>query len=524
MNWRKILASLDKTEFCAILPSLYLSAIPRGEITSKLKESIIYNYDPNDCPDKAFLLKLFHKYSDKLEWNTIFPTPESIDINPEKALKKIFASTKQSRKDDIDIVDPCSSGRSLFSHQLTVIRRLESYRKSGKRAAMVHLPTGVGKTRTAIRFVVNTLLSQDKPSAVIWLASRSELLEQASEEFNEAWKVSGDRNVASIRYYGNADIDASQASKNDTIILFASFQKLRAKCHAGPDNFFGIFEKNILCVVDEAHQSTAPSYLEVIECCKNWNPRECFLLGLSATPGRTWSDISKDEKVASLYEGNKITLTLPNENNPVQALISMGYLSRPKYFRIDFNSKDVDDHVQQHIDLQSEEEYSTNIYDALGAYIERNKEIADLVYNALESRSRAIVFMPTILSCKIVSLLLAIKSIQSYVVTGSTGNNERRYAYNNFSTSSSRKIVLLNHSVLTAGFDAPKTDCVIIARPTKSLVSYSQMVGRGLRGPLAGGTETCDVYTLVDLQLPGFSSVVDAFMNWEDVWSKPRTL
>ena len=523
MNWQKILASLEESEFIAILPSLYLSAIPGGKITTQIKEAIISNYDPNDCPDKVFLLKLFYKYSDKLEWNTIFPTSESIGTNPEKALKKIFVNSDHPRKNDLEIVDPCTSGRSLFSHQLTVVRQLESYRKAGKRAAMVHLPTGVGKTRTAIRFVVNTLLSQDKPSAVVWLASRSELLEQASEEFNEAWKVSGDRNVASIRYYGIADIDANVASKHDTIILFASFQKLRAKCHAGSDNFFSIFEKNVLCVVDESHQSTAPSYLEVIECCKNWNPRECFLLGLSATPGRTWADISQDEKVARLYEGNKITLTLPNENNPVQALITMGYLSRPNYYRINFNIDDSDAEAPESNALQREDEFSANIYDVLGSYIERNKEIADLVVSSLASRNRAIVFMPTILSCKVVSLLLAIKSVQSHIITGSTGNNERKYAYSNFSTSSSRKIVLLNHSVLTAGFDAPKTDCVIIARPTKSLVSYSQMVGRGLRGPLAGGTETCDVYTLVDLQLPGFSSVVDAFMNWEDVWSNPNT-
>ena len=59
----------------------------------------------------------------------------------------------------------------------------------------------------------------------------------------------------------------------------------------------------------------------------------------------------------------------------------------------------------------------------------------------------------------------------------------------------------------------------MIARPTKSLVLYSQMVGRAVRGPKAGGTETCEVVTVVDTTLPGFGDIGQAFLNWEDVWT-----
>lgn len=41
--------------------------------------------------------------------------------------------------------------------------------------------------------------------------------------------------------------------------------------------------------------------------------------------------------------------------------------------------------------------------------------------------------------------------------------------------------VLVNAMVLTRGFDAPKTSCVIIGRPTKSVNLGVQMAGRGLR-------------------------------------------
>jgi hypothetical protein len=57
---------------------------------------------------------------------------------------------------------------------------------------------------------------------------------------------------------------------------------------------------------------------------------------------------------------------------------------------------------------------------------------------------------------------------------------------------------LCNYGVLTTGFDAPKIRAVIIARPTTSVVLYEQMIGRGMRGPLNGGTEECQVIDLQD--------------------------
>ena len=47
---------------------------------------------------------------------------------------------------------------------------------------------------------------------------------------------------------------------------------------------------------------------------------------------------------------------------------------------------------------------------------------------------------------------------------------------------------LFNYGVLTTGFDAPKTEYIVICRPTTSVVLYEQIVGRGLRGPKIGGT------------------------------------
>jgi superfamily II DNA or RNA helicase len=51
--------------------------------------------------------------------------------------------------------------------------------------------------------------------------------------------------------------------------------------------------------------------------------------------------------------------------------------------------------------------------------------------------------------------------------------------------------VLCNVGVLTKGFDAPETSCVVLARPTKSLMLHYQMIGRGLR--TASGKNDCIV-------------------------------
>jgi superfamily II DNA or RNA helicase len=80
--------------------------------------------------------------------------------------------------------------------------------------------------------------------------------------------------------------------------------------------------------------------------------------------------------------------------------------------------------------------------------------------------------------------------------------------------------ILCNFGVLTTGFDAPRTSAALIARPTLSLVLYSQMVGRAMRGRAAGGNSSCEIVTVVDTSLKGFDSITDAFSNWEDVWEE----
>ena len=132
---------------------------------------------------------------------------------------------------------------------------------------------------------------------------------------------------------------------------------------------------------------------------------------------------------------------------------------------------------------------------------------------------RIILFGASVRHAELLAAAFLALEIEAHVVTGKTATVARARAIEKFRQVSSRPMILCNFGVLTTGFDAPNTSAAIIARPTRSLVLFSQMVGRATRGPKAGGNETCAISTVVDIDLPGFGDVADAFTNWEDVWN-----
>ncbi len=81
--------------------------------------------------------------------------------------------------------------------------------------------------------------------------------------------------------------------------------------------------------------------------------------------------------------------------------------------------------------------------------------------------------------------------------------------------------VLTRIGVLAAGFDAPKVAAVVITRPTMSAALYEQMVGRGLRGPLNGGTKRCRV---IDVQDDGLPEGILSYARVIDRWTSPRAV
>ena len=109
-------------------------------------------------------------------------------------------------------------------------------------------------------------------------------------------------------------------------------------------------------------------------------------------------------------------------------------------------------------------------------------------------------------------MYLRFNECRAAAITGETPAYERAKNIEDFKSGALN--VLTNFGVLTAGFDAPNANAIIIARPTSSVVLYSQMVGRGLRGPLMGGTKDCLIIDVKDnfLNQPG---VDEAFSHFD---------
>lgn len=408
--------------------------------------------------------------------------------------------------------DTITPSYGLFDHQRDVVRKLMPLLTQDERRAVLHLPTGVGKTRTAMHVVVNSLRAHE-PSVVVWLASGKELLEQAVLAFREAWLHLGTRPIRIGSMWGDRMPDLEDFSDGFLSIGLAKAWALLSR--TDPDWAARLASRVRLVVFDEAHQSIAGTYRRLTE--ELTLDFRCALLGLTATPGRTWADIDKDGELADFFSGNKVTLDVPGEN-PVEYLIDNGFLARPN-FRTLFaepglsinddeltriaNSLDIPERIVANLSMS--EQYVTAVLGAVGELLDAGHQ-------------RVLVFAATVAHARMLTAILVARNIRSDVVTGSTPERVRERAIRTFKSNDGIPMVLVNFGVLTTGFDAPKAGAVVIARPTQSLVLYSQMVGRAIRGPKAGGTATCDILTVVDPSLPGFGDVAEAFVNWEDVW------
>ena len=123
-------------------------------------------------------------------------------------------------------------------------------------------------------------------------------------------------------------------------------------------------------------------------------------------------------------------------------------------------------------------------------------------------------FLPApIAHCSIIKSILNSMNVESETITSKQITNLKR----RLSLLKKASLnILINFGVLTTGFDAPQINTVIIARPTFSIVLYSQMVGRALRGPENQGNKKNRLITLKDNLSHG--NMDELFEDFETVW------
>src|SRR6476661_1096867 len=386
---------------------------------------------------------------------------------------------------------------ALFVHQRSAAAKVKQYLQKEPRRVLLHMPTGSGKTRTAMHIIADRLRAQE-PTLVVWLAYSEELCEQAAAEFQRAW-----------RYLGDLD-------RVHDGLVGAGLSKLYSRAKRSIQFINKLGSRSSLIIIDEAHQAIAETYKLVLDVLV-LPYQNTALLGLTATPGRTWADISADEELAEFFAQRKVTLEVPGYENPVEYLVSEQYLARVKYRSLlhqsGLNLSDKD--LKR---IEEELELPKNILTRLAQNEQRNLRIILEIENLAKTHKRILVFAISVEHSKLLAAVLKARNWQASAVTAKTPASERERIIARFKEDSPETKIICNYGVLTTGFDAPRTSAAVIARPTKSLVLYSQMVGRAIRGLKAGGNEQAEIVTVVDTDLPGFGSVADAFNNWEDIW------
>jgi superfamily II DNA or RNA helicase len=138
--------------------------------------------------------------------------------------------------------------------------------------------------------------------------------------------------------------------------------------------------------------------------------------------------------------------------------------------------------------------FKSRTLDDLTANASRNLSIINIIKENYDLGKKILVFTCGLVHNKILKSILLDYQIESGCIDANSKN--RRFLIDRFKNGDLN--ILLNFGVLTTGFDAPKTDVCIIARPISSIVMYSQMVGRILRGPLNKGNKNNVLYTIKD--------------------------
>lgn len=415
--------------------------------------------------------------------------------------------------------------RELLLETLKVLRG-----PSGKNRAILTLPTGAGKTRTAVESLVEWRLSKKSRPAILWVAQSDELCEQAVQAFREVWIDLGHRRQTRESLIVHRLWGTDREIPSAPGVVVASIQKLHA-IYRGQDG--GTTERDerrkelksmaeVLgaVVIDEAHRMLAPIYTEVLRFLGVEVARSARaaipLLGLTATPFR-----SQDEETERLVTRFHRQLLRPTTlgRDPEQTLRKRGILSNPehKVLRYDGRTYVLED-SPRFVDYHEQyNEIHPELLRQLGQERERNHLILEAM-KELPKSWPTLLFACSVEHAQAMTVLLRRMGRTAATVAATTRYATRRFLIEEFREG--RVSVLCNYGVLTTGFDAPQVRAVVIARPTGSSLLYQQMIGRGMRGPKFGGTERCLIIDVEDnIQFRGRS----AYRRYEEFWDQKRS-
>jgi len=340
----------------------------------------------------------------------------------------------------------------LRDYQHAALARLRDTLSGRYRRPLVQAPTGAGKTHL---IAAVTAAACQQGLRVLVLATRSRLVRQIHERLNE-FQVS----------HGVIAAPLPELRNNALTVQVASVDTLHRRAIA--DKRMPLPAADLV-VFDEAHLAGADSRLAILESYP-----QALRLGFTATPAR-----KSGRGLGSVFDS---LIAGPS----VLELIAAGMLVRPRVFNVP---------VVSEAELAAVPKDAANDYQpkALGALLSRPRLVGDVVQNWLRiaAGKRSVVF-----ACnKAHGAQLAQEYLQAGVaaelLTDADPESAREEVIARLESGQTQ--VVVNCFLMSYGVDLPAVECIVLARPTRSLVMYLQMVGRGMR-PAEGKTD----FLLVD--------------------------
>jgi len=332
---------------------------------------------------------------------------------------------------------------AMRPYQREAVQRVRDAYRAGRRRVLVSLPTGTGKTVIFAHFPSELRMQK----RLLVLAHREELLVQARDKFLE---IDPSLRVEIEQAGARASPEAKVVVASVATLARSNGTRLS---RLPPDDFS-------IVVVDEAHHAVAPTYRKVFDHFGLFeSDMKRLLVGFTATPRR-----GDRQGLGDVFEEVCYARDL-------RGMIGDAYLAPIAGWRVD-TGVSLDGVRLRHGDF---------VESQLASVVntpERNREVVR-AYRDLAGGRRAIVFCVDVAHAHAVHEAFEETHVRAGAVWGAMPKEERRARLADFSAGAFD--VVTNCNLLTEGFDEPRVDCIIMARPTRSRLLYAQMVGRGTR-------------------------------------------
>jgi len=326
---------------------------------------------------------------------------------------------------------------TLRDYQSDAVHALRSSLAQGHRAPCLVLPTGAGKTHVAAHLIRSAV---EKGNRAVFLAPRRELIYQTSDKLDAVGVNHG------VMMAGEPTTLFPQVQVGCIPTIYRRCMQEDSRLH---------LPKAKLVLVDEAHLSIARTSREIIG---KYVEQGAVVIGLTATPCRA-DGAGLGEIYDALVEG-------PN----IRELTEQGYLVPARYFA--GSRPDLDGVKVQAGDYNQRE---------LGERVNDVTLIGDVVQNwsRLARDRQTFVFAVNVAHSKALCSEFQALGIAAQHLDGKTPQDERAEILQRLRDGQTQ--VLCNCEVMTYGVDFPPVSAIVLAKPTKSIARYFQMVGRGLR-------------------------------------------